>query len=368
MGDSSKTTDQSQSSSTSPWAAAMPLVSNMLSKYGSQNTDVTGAQNSAIDNLLSSTQNLPNFTPQATSAVNSLFSSSNAPQVGMLQSAYGDQRANLAGIADPNNLDPYKTPGLSDAIATMTGDITKNIKGVYAGSGRDPSGAGSFAGSLGRGLTQGIAPMIAGQYNTNVGNLMSANNAMMTGASNTASGISGLNQTDLQNRLAGITAGSSIPGLATSGAMAKLGAANAAYGQPYANLAQLLQPSMALAGLGSNSTGNSHSVQTNQPSILDMINSGMTDAGKGLSAASSLMMLSDRRAKTDIAKVGKLHDGQDVYSYRYRGSPRTEIGLMAQEVERRDPGAVVEIGGLKHVNYGRALAPAARVGALAEAA
>lgn len=28
---------------------------------------------------------------------------------------------------------------------------------------------------------------------------------------------------------------------------------------------------------------------------------------------------------------------------------------MAQDVEKRDPGAVIEIGGVKHVDYGRAI-------------
>ena len=38
--------------------------------------------------------------------------------------------------------------------------------------------------------------------------------------------------------------------------------------------------------------------------------------------------------------VGALNDGQTVYSYRYKGDPRTQIGLLAQEVERLHPDAV----------------------------
>lgn len=67
---------------------------------------------------------------------------------------------------------------------------------------------------------------------------------------------------------------------------------------------------------------------------------------------------SDRRVKSDIDKVGEMEDGQNVYSYRYKGAlddGEKHIGLMAQEVEKRDPGAVVEIGGVKHVDYDRAL-------------
>ncbi len=368
MSESSKTTDQSQQSSTRPWEAAMPLVNSLLSKYSGVSTDVTSPQSSAIQNLLSSTGSLPNFTPQATGAINSIFGMDNSPQVGMLTDAYADVKRNLSPTAAGQNLDPYSTPGFSDAINTAIADTTKAVKGVYAGSGRDPSGAGSFAGSLGRGITQGIAPTIANQFNQNYSNMVGANNTLLSGASNTASGINTLNNSRVGALLSGIQGAGAIPGLATAPGMAQLGAANTAFGLPYSNLAQLLQPSIALAGLGSQSSGTMHGEQTSTPSLMDSLGSGMNLFGKGLSGISALMMLSDRRAKTDIRKVGKLHDGQDVYSYRYRGSPRTEIGLMAQEVERSDPGAVVEIGGLKHVNYARALAPAARVGALAEAA
>lgn len=69
--------------------------------------------------------------------------------------------------------------------------------------------------------------------------------------------------------------------------------------------------------------------------------------------------ISDRRAKTHIRKVGVTNDGQNVYSFRYIGSARTEMGLMAQEVEKVHPEAVVEVNGLKHVNYALALKDAA---------
>jgi len=65
------------------------------------------------------------------------------------------------------------------------------------------------------------------------------------------------------------------------------------------------------------------------------------------------LMLSDARAKRDIKKVGALDSGLPIYSYRYAGSPRTEVGVMAQEAERVVPDAVTEIGGLKHVDYKR---------------
>lgn len=54
-------------------------------------------------------------------------------------------------------------------------------------------------------------------------------------------------------------------------------------------------------------------------------------------------------------KIAETADGLGIYKYRFRGSPLVEIGLMAQEVEKVKPDAVVEIDGVKHVHYGRAL-------------
>jgi hypothetical protein len=49
---------------------------------------------------------------------------------------------------------------------------------------------------------------------------------------------------------------------------------------------------------------------------------------------------SDRRLKDNIEPIGKLFDGQNVYRYNFKGDDKKQIGLMAQEVEKRYPDAV----------------------------
>ncbi|WP_210328055.1 tail fiber domain-containing protein [Mesorhizobium caraganae] len=75
----------------------------------------------------------------------------------------------------------------------------------------------------------------------------------------------------------------------------------------------------------------------------------------GLFGLGSSLIMSDRRTKTDIREIGETKDGQPLYQYRYKGSPMMQIGLMAQDVQDRDPDAVVDIGGILHVDYDRAL-------------
>ena len=75
----------------------------------------------------------------------------------------------------------------------------------------------------------------------------------------------------------------------------------------------------------------------------------------GSKVAGAFPSPSDIRLKDDVERVGTLNDGIPVYRYRFKGSPRTEIGVMAQDVEQVNPEAVVEHpSGFKMVDYRKA--------------
>lgn len=79
--------------------------------------------------------------------------------------------------------------------------------------------------------------------------------------------------------------------------------------------------------------------------------------GIGSLLSGGLFALSDRRAKTDIKKVGKVA-GHNTYTYHYKGEPKSapkHVGFMAQEVEKKTPQAVKTFGGMRHVDYGAAI-------------
>lgn len=83
---------------------------------------------------------------------------------------------------------------------------------------------------------------------------------------------------------------------------------------------------------------------------------GQAATGSALAGLGGLFSLSDERAKTDKEKIGETEDGLGIYKYRYKGSPKTEVGLMAQEVAKSKPGAVAKRpDGLMAVNYEKAL-------------
>ena len=78
------------------------------------------------------------------------------------------------------------------------------------------------------------------------------------------------------------------------------------------------------------------------PSTGPMKDQGMEDVKTAMQMAqlAATFAASDRRLKDNIEPIGKLFDGQKVYRYNLKGDDEKQIGLMAQEVEKRYPDAV----------------------------
>ena len=79
------------------------------------------------------------------------------------------------------------------------------------------------------------------------------------------------------------------------------------------------------------------------PSALDQIGQ--------VAGIASMFMPSDIRIKENIKPDGTWK-GHNVYTYNFKGSNTRSRGVMAQEIEITRPDAVMEIEGIKHVNYG----------------
>jgi hypothetical protein len=353
------TTQQQQSTTTqNPWATATPLLNNLVGGYLGVNPAVTGAQAQAGQNLISSAAGIPNLTPEATKSVQNIFGSA-----GMLPTTWGQVSGNLSPIAGMS-ADPYKTPGFSDALNTLTQNITNTVKEGYAASGRSPSGAGSFAGSLGRGLMQGEAPILQDQYNKNIGNIMSANQMLTNAGINTSQAMGG-------NMMQALQGAGLLPSLAMGPAAAQYQVANQVWGQPIQNLNQILTPAMGLGGMGGTTTGVGTGTGTQTPANDPWSNvlggliggAGMIGSLGGTGGLPALMAMSDRRAKTDIKDIGRTHDNQKIYSYRFKGSNIPQIGMMADEIEKKTPEAVMTgPDGMKRVRYDMATRKASKMG------
>lgn len=194
------------------------------------------------------------------------------------------------------------------------------------------------------------APVIAGLYNQGY------NQAVNTAAGQQALGLQG----------AGMIGNLGVAGQGTGlqGAQAQLGAGTLQQNtQQMLDTARLQQYQQAqafpyqqaqwLAGIASgigSQMGGTNSGQTTAPapSPWNAIG-GLLGAGVGM--AGQMGLFSDERVKENIHEVGRLHDGQKIYRYNYKGDPRTQVGLIAQEVEHHKPEAVSKANGVRLVDY-----------------
>lgn len=71
----------------------------------------------------------------------------------------------------------------------------------------------------------------------------------------------------------------------------------------------------------------------------------------GEAAKLGFQMFSDVRVKNSIKRVGSTDGGLPVYTFKYNGSDVTQMGVMAQDVEKINPSAVAEYDGIKAVDY-----------------
>lgn len=81
-------------------------------------------------------------------------------------------------------------------------------------------------------------------------------------------------------------------------------------------------------------------------------NSALSSGLFGLGSA-AIGLLSDRRAKTGIKRVGTTDGGIPIYRFRYKSGGPVQIGVMAQDVEKIVPAAVIEQNGVKYVDYSK---------------
>lgn len=135
-----------------------------------------------------------------------------------------------------------------------------------------------------------------------------------------------IDQTNVYNRLMGAAG----MGQASTGQMIQSG-------QNYANNVGNLQTGLASA------QANSAAAQASQPSMFDQLLSAGVQAG--------VAAFSDIRLKENIEHVGE-QNGYPIYEFNYINIPEKRYsGVMAQDVEKVMPEAVVESEGMKMVNY-----------------
>jgi len=262
MGGQSSST-QSQQSQTAPWQAAQPMLNGILGQLNNQlpNTGVTGGQTGALSTIENNANASNQFTPAINQYTGSLLNGGGAlNQAGNVNQNFQNYSAQTNPLASNTNYNPMSTPGIGDALGALNSDITQQVNGSFAAAGRDGSGYNQQA--LARGLSQGEGQLLANQYNQNVQNQQGAANNLFNAGNTNAGLLSGLQQQYLSNQGAGVSNVGAGLDAQNAGANATLAAEAAKFGIPVQNLGMLAQIGVPIAGLGSQSTGQSQGTQT----------------------------------------------------------------------------------------------------------
>lgn len=378
MTTANQNTQTTQQSSTSPGALGLPTLNGILGQLNPliSSSGLNPAESGAISQLTQNASTPNTYAPaesaNATALLNGGGAQAQAPAVSQNLANYTSQ---VSPMASNLNYDPTQAPGMQQLLQTIAGDTTNQVNGQFAAAGRDMSGMNQQ--TLARGLAQGEAAPLLAQYNQNIQNQQGAAQNLFNAGNTTAGALAGMQTQANANQQTGVNAATTAQQAVNQPATATLAAQQLGQQIPAQNLGLLAQIGIPIAGMSTNSTGSGTSNTQSTPSLLQSLTSlgglfatpgsaagGGTSAITGLgnnlasagSAASSgigglLTLLSDRNAKDDITRVGTLFDGTPVYRYRYKGHNAFQIGLMAQDVEKHTPDAVIEINGFKRVEY-----------------
>jgi hypothetical protein len=230
-------------------------------------------------------------------------------------SAGTGQFGNALGLGGPQgNVQAQQAFWNNPAIAAQIQTGTQNVLRNAGASGGGAGGGGAASGATMAALQDLAQKNVAGgwqNYVSNLQNYLPFSSQAATGVLGGYGGLgSGLNQSFMGQ---GGAAASADAAKAAAQANADLAAAKAQYG------------------------------------------AGQNIWGAAMGGAGALAsFFSDIRVKDDVEQIGRLDDGLPVYRFRYKGTPETRIGVMAQDVEKVAPEAVSEFHGIKTVDYKKA--------------
>lgn len=256
-GRSSGTTNTSQTQHTDPYGPTQAGITSLVSGLSGINPGLTSTETGALDALSANAQAGNPYAPKIGDVATSLLGGG-PDRTGIVNDAYAQYKGDLSPVAAGAGLDPSTNPQLQGYLSTIQDDVAKRVNGMFAGAGRDLSGANLNA--LGRGIAAGTAPVLYGAYNDAVNRQDAARDKLYGAGGATAGLLSGLDQASLGNQQAGIGAAASAMNAKDSSLMQTLAIEAQRRGIPLNTITSLLGP---LAGIGAQFGTTSGSGTTN---------------------------------------------------------------------------------------------------------
>ena len=281
---------------------------------------VWGTQSPFLSNLYNRAQ-MASYGNQGQNFANQIGQGAQAGFNNQMQGGFQNQQLQqgLQGFGGQQN------QALGGAINAGLGQISNNFnENIMPGINAGAAGTNTSGGSR-QGIAQGLAAGKANQQATDFVSQMQSNNW----------GQQMQNQLGAYGQMGGLQGQQNLSQMNAMGMAPEL--ANLGFGSQYGDLSALrgLLGSPTVLGGGGQSSGQG----------------GVGGSLEGAAGIGALAMFSDIRLKENIKRVGETDGGLPVYTYNYKGTQRTHMGVMAQDVEKVIPEAVGDINGYKAVNY-----------------
>jgi hypothetical protein len=282
---------------------------------------------------------------------------------GVNNAAEAQTAANSNGLSGAQ-INQYLSPYLGDVLSSTEALTAQQNEQAQSGALGTAISSGAFGGDrtgLAAANLQQQEDLAAGNVYSGIANT-GYQSALSTAQGEQQLGLSGAQQ------LANIGSTAYGEGANTSSALAGLGTGAQSAALQGAN-AQIAAGTVEQQTQQAQDTAEYNQFEQEQsyPFQVDQFLANIAEGTGALSGSTTTTtqpggFFSDKRLKHDIKKVGKTYDGQDIYSYKMAGDPRTHIGLIAQQVEKKHPEAVGLRAGFKTVDYGKATDKAASRG------
>jgi len=267
-GQSETTQSENKTTNTQPWAPAQPALQGLLARISGQigNADLTAAETGAFNALAGSAAAGNPYATRVGGIADALLAGG-ADRTPMIHQAYDRYVAALEPTARGDYLDPAKNPFFAGTTGAISDDVVKRLTGMYAASGRDPSGAGSIPLAVAEGVAKGTAPIFASAWDSERGRALDATKNLLAAAASTRALLSQFGQQRFCPMQAGIGAAGSAMNLELDPYNRMLAIEAARRAIPLDQLQRLAGMTVPIAGLGgtSNTTGTTTTTQQQDP-------------------------------------------------------------------------------------------------------
>ena len=192
-------------SQNSPYPQTIPALNSIIGNTEQINPALTGVEQGAFSQLSQNAQAGNPYASQIGGVANNLLSGG-TDRSGIVNDAYSQYQSQVNPTARGDFLDPNTNPFFQQTQTGIANRLMDQLKSEYVGAGRDPTGAGSYAGNVGERVAAGLAPGFMNLYNSERDRQLGAASNLYTAGNTTGGILSQFDQQRLGNQVQGIGA------------------------------------------------------------------------------------------------------------------------------------------------------------------